>query len=101
MRKGAWAGAWRRILSAAMRTSLAAVVAAAIALAGCGASSGGKGRTVTVEAGGPVTVTAHEYRFDPKTIVAGGGGSPLTLTLRNGGSLAHDLRLRRRRHDLG
>ena len=83
-----------------MRTSLAAVVAAAIALAGCGASSGGKGRTVTVEAGGPVTVTAHEYRFDPKTIVAG-GGSPLTLTLRNGGSLAHDLRVRRGGRDVG
>ena len=30
-----------------------------------------------------------------------GGASPLTLTLRNGGSLAHDLRVRRGGRDVG
>jgi plastocyanin len=83
-----------------MRTPLAATIAAAIALAGCGASSGGKGRTVTVGSGGPVTVSAHEYRFDPKTIVVRGGGR-LTLSLRNRGSLAHDLRVQQGGRDLG
>ena len=83
-----------------MRTSPAAAIAAVIALAGCGASSGGKGRTVTVGPGRPVTVVAGEYHFDPKTIVVRGGG-PLTLTLRNRGSLAHDLRVQQGGRDLG
>jgi plastocyanin len=62
--------------------------------AGCGGDDdgGGSDRTVTVPAGAEVRVTAKEYSFDPDKVVVKGAGR-LTLTLHNGGSLAHNLKV--------
>jgi plastocyanin len=60
-------------------------------LAACG-DDDGAGRTVTAPANAKLRVLADEYSFDPSTIVLSGAGR-LTLTLRNRGSLAHNLRL--------
>ena len=75
------------------------MAAAALAVAGCGGDEHKPTRTVTVPAGGSVEVTADEYSFDPGRIV--GAAGKLRITLRNGGSLAHDLRVRRDRDELG
>src|SRR4051794_7541720 len=54
------------------RMSRAVTVVAAVALAGCGGGDSG-GDATTVPAGGKITVSAKEYSFTPKTIVAGAG----------------------------
>lgn len=59
-----------------------------LALTGCG----GGGTSATVRAG-VVDVTLDEYSVAPQTIHAHPG--PLTFVVRNGGRLAHNLRLRR------
>jgi plastocyanin len=71
-------------------------------VAGCGGSDAGQkgGRSVTVQPNAKLQVTAKEYRFDPQTIVVGGAGR-LTIRLRNDGSLAHDIRVRRGDRDVG
>ena len=56
--------------------------------------------TVTVDAGGTVTVKAHEYAFDPDRVVVRGPG-PLTIKLRNDGDLAHNIRMRRGGDEIG
>jgi uncharacterized cupredoxin-like copper-binding protein len=69
--------------------------------AGCGGDDHqASGRTVTVEAGGAVTVTAHEYAFDPNRVVVRGSG-PVTIRLRNDGDLAHDIRVRQGGKEIG
>ena len=60
---------------------------------GCGGDDAPE-RTVTVPANGKVTVVGREYSFDPAGIVGRGAGR-LTLTLRNDGSLAHNIKVRR------
>ena len=62
--------------------------------AGCGGGDGGEAgnRSVTVAPGAKVRITAKEYSFDPGKIVVKGAGR-LTLTLRNDGSLAHNLKV--------
>ena len=75
------------------------MAAAALAVAGCGGSDPKPARTVTVPAGGAVEARADEYSFDPGRIVAAPG--ELRITLRNSGSLAHDLRVRRAGDELG
>jgi plastocyanin len=55
---------------------------------------------VTVPAGAPLRVSADEYSFDPNAITVKRGGN-VALTLKNKGSLAHDLRLRRGGRDAG
>jgi plastocyanin len=70
-------------------------------LAGCGGDDGGEpSRTVTVQASSTLRVTAEEYSFDPARVVVRGAG-PITIRLRNAGTLAHDLRLRRDGEDVG
>jgi plastocyanin len=60
---------------------------------GCGGDdSKQSSRTVTVDAGGTVKVTAREYAFDPDRVVVTGGG-PLTIELENDGDLAHNIRV--------
>lgn len=49
-------------------------------------------QTETVAGGGPVTVVAKEYSFDPEGLVVERGG-PLEIALDNQGSLAHNLRI--------
>jgi plastocyanin len=72
-----------------------------LAAAGCGGSDGGgPTRTVTTAAGGTVTIKADEYRFEPNRVVVRGPGT-LRIVLRNDGSVAHDIRLRRGGTDVG
>jgi plastocyanin len=72
------------------RPALTLTVVAAV-LAGCGGDDEPR-RTVTTPAGGALSVVAKEYSFDPAGIVVRGPGV-LRLTLKNEGSLAHDLKL--------
>jgi plastocyanin len=58
------------------------------------------GRTVTATADAKLQVVADEYSFDPSTIVLEGAGT-LTLTLRNKGSLAHNLKVLRGNEEIG
>jgi plastocyanin len=60
---------------------------------GCG-DEDEPGRTVTTPANAELRVVADEYSFDPSTIVLKGAGT-LTVTLRNKGSLAHNLKVLR------
>jgi|SRR5215211_4826031 len=69
-------------------------------LVGCGGDDEEATRTVTVEQGSPLRISAKEYAFDPATVVVEGGG-PLTIELHNAGSLPHDIRLRRGGREIG
>ena len=60
---------------------------------GCG-DEDEPGRTVTSPANSKLSVVADEYSFDPSTIVLAGAGT-LTVTLRNKGALAHNLKVLR------
>ena len=80
---------------------LAVPCALLLAAAGCGGEDGGKPtRTVTTDVGGTLTVTAHEYSFDPNRIVVGGAGA-VRIVLRNEGDLAHNIHLERDGEDVG
>jgi plastocyanin len=68
-------------------------------VAGCG-DDDEPGRTVTAPANSELRVVGNEYSFDPSTVVLRGAGT-LTLTLRNEGSLAHNLRLFRGEEEIG
>jgi plastocyanin len=74
-------------------------MAAAIGLAGCGGSSGGGGKSVTVPTGQPVNVTARDYSFDPGTIQVSAG--KVRFNLKNDGAQAHDLHVEKGGQDLG
>jgi plastocyanin len=73
-----------------LRRALLALAAAATALSGCGGGETKPKRTVTVS-GGAVEVVADEYSFDPAQLDAAPG--KLKITLRNEGSLPHNLRV--------
>jgi plastocyanin len=68
-------------------------------VAACGDDDDG-GRTVKAPANAKLPVVADEYSFDPSTIELSGAGT-LTLTLRNKGSLAHNLKLFRGDEEIG
>jgi plastocyanin len=68
-------------------------------VAGCG-SSDEPGQTVAAPANGRLPVVAKEYSFDPSTIVLKGAGT-LTMSLRNEGSLAHNLKVFRGDEEIG
>ena len=80
------------------RSALTLAVCPLLAL-GCGGDDRPK-RTVTVPANGKLTVVGREYSFDPSGIVVKGAGR-LTLTLRNEGSLAHNLKVLRGSEQVG
>ena len=67
--------------------------------AGCGGNDR-PGGTVTTPPGGGLSVVGKEYSFDPSTIVVSGPGT-LRVTLRNEGSLAHNLKLMRDGREVG
>jgi uncharacterized cupredoxin-like copper-binding protein len=80
---------------------LAVPCALLLAAAGCGGDDGEKPtRTVTTDAGGTLTVAAHEYSFDPNRVVVSGAG-PVKIVLRNEGDLAHNIHLERDGEDVG
>jgi plastocyanin len=68
-------------------------------VAACG-DDDDSGRTVTAPANAKLQVVADEYSFDPSAIELAGAGT-LTLTLRNEGSLAHNLKLFRGDEEIG
>jgi plastocyanin len=80
------------------RLALALALCSLLA-AGCGGDDR-QARTVTVPANAKLRVVGNEYSFDPSTIVVKGAGT-LTLTLRNEGALAHNLRLFSGDEDIG
>jgi uncharacterized cupredoxin-like copper-binding protein len=80
---------------------LAVPLALLLAAAGCGGEDAGQPtRTVTTDAGGTLTVTAHEYSFDPNRVVVGGAGA-VRIVLRNDGDLAHNIHVERDGKDIG
>jgi plastocyanin len=66
---------------------------------GCG-DEDEPGRTVTAPANAKLRVVGVEYSFDPSTIVLQGAGT-LAVTLRNDGSLAHNLKVFRGDEEIG
>jgi plastocyanin len=74
-----------------LRRSALTLALCSLLVAGCG-DDDDSGRTVTAPANSKLRVVADEYSFDPSTIMLKGAGT-LTLNLRNGGSLAHNLKL--------
>lgn len=76
-----------------------AVVLCLLPLAACGGEER-SGRTVTTPANSTVTVTGAEYSFDPSAVVVRGAGT-LTIRLRNDGSLAHNIKVRRDGEQVG
>jgi plastocyanin len=79
-----------------LRLTLALLAAA---LGACGGDDE-RVRTVTTPANSTVRVVADEYSFDPGAIDVRGAGT-LTITLRNEGSLAHNLKVRRGGEQVG
>jgi plastocyanin len=94
-----------------MPKPLPAIVAAALALSGCGGGGdkngdGGpkKKDTVTVGHNQPIAFGADEYSFEPKNVTVNAGTSQpsaVRFVLRNNGSLAHDLHVQKDGKDLG
>ena len=74
-----------------MRRFALTLALCSLLVAACG-DDDDSGRTVTAPANAKLRVLADEYSFDPSAIVLRGAGT-LTLTLRNQGSLAHNLKL--------
>ena len=68
-------------------------------LAACGSSDSGSKRTVTAREGQAIHVIAREYSFDPGRIVVPSGD--VRISLKNSGSLAHDLRVEQNGTQLG
>ena len=66
---------------------------------GCG-DEDEPGRTVTAPANAKLRVVADEYSFDPSVIELAGAGT-LTVTMRNKGSLAHNLKVMRNGREIG
>lgn len=80
---------------------LAAPCALLLLAAGCGGGNDESGgRTVTAAPGATVPVDAGEYSFEPDRLVVDRPGT-VTIRLRNGGDLAHNLRVLREGEDVG
>ena len=69
---------------------------------GCGneEKAGGEGGAATLDPGEALAVIGTEYAFDPAAVVLSGAGE-LRIRLRNEGSLAHNLKLRRDGDEVG
>jgi plastocyanin len=80
---------------------LAAACACLLLFAACGGDDEGKdGRSVNVKPNSTLRVTAKEYSFNPGAVEVSGAG-PLTIKLRNAGTLAHNLKLTRNGKEIG
>lgn len=80
-----------------------ALALAALLAVGCGGGGDDDGapkRAVTVGANDTLDMTAKEYEFDPGAITVKGAGR-LTINLRNDGSLAHDVVVRKGDREVG
>jgi plastocyanin len=85
-----------------MRRPWLPLVACAALLPGCGDDDEGDSErpSANVPAGGELRVTGDEYSFEPARVTVEGPGR-LRVTLRNGGALAHNLRLFRQGRQAG
>ena len=80
---------------------LAIACASLLAFVACGGDDQDRDtRSVTVKPNSTLRVTAKEYSFDPGAVTVSGRG-PLTIQLKNAGSLAHNLKLTRSGERLG
>ncbi|MBA2505973.1 MAG: cupredoxin domain-containing protein [Thermoleophilaceae bacterium] len=75
-------------------------LALTLAIAGCGGGGDKPKRTATVQPGKVVNVIAGEYFYDPGALVVTGGGK-FAFEMKNEGSLAHDLKVRRGDEEIG
>jgi plastocyanin len=87
------------------RLIAAAWLCAILAGGGCGEdeeapSRSQKAPALTVPAGGTVRIVGKEYSFEPSEVEVKGAG-PLTLTLRNEGALAHNVKVVKDEQELG
>jgi plastocyanin len=82
-----------------LRRSALVLAFCSLLVVGCG-DDGQQGRTVTAPANAELRVAADEYSFDPSTIVLQGAGT-LAVTLKNKGSLAHNLKVLRGDEEIG
>jgi plastocyanin len=83
-----------------LRRSALTLALCFLLLAGCGDDDDDSGRTVTAPANAKLRVVGDEYSFDPSAIMLRGAGT-LTLTLRNEGSVAHNLKVFRGGEEIG
>ena len=80
---------------------LAAACACLLLFAACGGDDEGKDvQSVNVKPNSTLRVTAKEYSFNPGAVEVSGAG-PLTIKLRNAGTLAHNLKLTRNGKEIG
>jgi plastocyanin len=82
-----------------LRRSALVLALCLLLVLGCG-DDGQQGRTVTAPTNAKLRVVAHEYSFDPSTIVLQGAGT-LAVRLQNEGSLAHNLKVLRGDEEIG
>ena len=82
-----------------MRRLALTLALCSLLVAACG-DEDDSGRTVSTPPNERLPVVADEYSFDPSAIRLSGAGR-LTLTLRNEGSLAHNLKLFRGDEEIG
>jgi plastocyanin len=82
-----------------LRRSALTLALCLLFVAGCG-DDDDSGRTVTTPPNETLPVVADEYSFDPSAIQVSGAGR-LTVTLRNEGALAHNLKLFRADDEIG
>jgi plastocyanin len=86
-----------------VRRSAVLVALATVLLTACGGDDEEKNtasRPETLKAGSKLRVVGREYSFKPDKVVVRGAG-PLTVTLDNRGSLAHNVRLQKNGEDVG
>lgn len=80
---------------------LAVPCASLLVFVACGGGEGDESaRSVSIKPNSTLRVTAKEYSFDPGAVKMSGAG-PVTIELRNAGSLAHNLKLTRNGATLG
>ena len=80
---------------------LAIPCASLLAFVACGGNDQDTAaRSVTVKPNSALRVTAKEYSFNPGKVMVSGAG-PLTIRLKNAGTLAHNLQLTRNGKTIG
>ncbi len=82
--------------------ALPLLLLAVLLAVGCGKDekAGGEGGAAELTSGQVLVVAGKEYSFDPGAVVLQGAGE-LKIRLRNDGSLAHNIKLRRDGKEVG
>jgi plastocyanin len=71
------------------------VAALALSIAACGGDKkkSGGAKAATFAKGQTVTVSGHEFKFDPGNVVVTGGGGAIKFDFKNAGTTAHNLKI--------